>query len=126
MIEMGKTYQTRDGREVRIYAVDGCGPSPVHGAVNGMATTPGNGWWASTWQTDGHWYAGGSEVPTDLIEVKPKIIRTYWLVHRKDGTLAFRDKAPDPIREASIGYPNGHPVAITGPHQVEFIEGEGL
>ena len=34
MIDMTKTYRTRDGREVRIYAVDGKGDFCVHGAVN--------------------------------------------------------------------------------------------
>jgi hypothetical protein len=32
MISMDKQYRTRDGREVRIYAVDGGGKYPIHGA----------------------------------------------------------------------------------------------
>ena len=34
MIDMKKKYRTKDGREVRIYATDGVGHYPVHGAVN--------------------------------------------------------------------------------------------
>jgi len=33
MIEVNKKYTTRDGKEVRIYATDGLGAYPVHGAI---------------------------------------------------------------------------------------------
>lgn len=33
MISMDKKYKTRCGREVRIYALDGCGHFPVQGAI---------------------------------------------------------------------------------------------
>ena len=33
MIDKSKTYRTRDGREVRIYATDGVGDQAIHGAV---------------------------------------------------------------------------------------------
>jgi len=32
-IEVGKTYKTRNGREVRIYALDGIGLQAIHGAI---------------------------------------------------------------------------------------------
>ena len=73
MIELGRNYRTRDGREVRIYAVDGKGPaSVVHGAVNA-----GDGWVPHSWYADGM-YRHGSE-GTDLIEVKPRIKRKVWV-----------------------------------------------
>ena len=31
-MSMDKKYRTRDGKEVRIYAVDGCGDYPIHGS----------------------------------------------------------------------------------------------
>jgi hypothetical protein len=37
-IELGKTYRTRDGREVKIYAVDGGGEFPIHGGVHRRLT----------------------------------------------------------------------------------------
>jgi predicted DNA-binding protein with PD1-like motif len=33
-IDINKKYRTRDGHEVRIYATDGMGLYPVHGAIS--------------------------------------------------------------------------------------------
>ncbi len=73
MIDKDKTYRTRDGRAVRIYATDGgCGRS-VHGAVNCAGV-----WVSTTWREDGRFFTYmGDEA--DLIEVKPRIKRTVWL-----------------------------------------------
>ena len=49
-IEVGKSYKTRNGRQVRIYAVDGAGGTAIHGAVWSNLGT-----WRST-----SWYADGS------------------------------------------------------------------
>ena len=49
-IEVGKSYKTRKGRQVRIYAVDGAGDTAIHGAVWSDLGT-----WRST-----SWYADGS------------------------------------------------------------------
>lgn len=47
-----KGLQTRDGREVRIYATNGGGPSPIHGAV-----AAGSGRWTIyCWYTNGNFY----------------------------------------------------------------------
>jgi hypothetical protein len=43
-IEMGKKYKTRDGRNVRIYAVDGFGVYCVHGAYFDTADYGEVGW----------------------------------------------------------------------------------
>lgn len=67
MIELGKKYRTRDGREVRIYAVDGSGMYPVHGASNRPA-----GWCLERWTNTGELWANGKEDPYDLIEVQPE------------------------------------------------------
>jgi len=73
MISKDKTYRTRDGREVRIYATDGgVGKSMVHGATLDEAP----GWFPRVW------YPDGSHIENDyfdLIEVKPRIKRTVWL-----------------------------------------------
>lgn len=72
-IDPKKQYRTRDGREVRIYAVDGKGPSSVvHGAVNA-----GDGWVPHSWFADGRYRYG--QDGTDLIEVKPRIKRKVWV-----------------------------------------------
>jgi hypothetical protein len=72
MIELGKHYKTRDGREVRIYAVDGSGSVPVHGAIKNTY-----GWEPYQWIKDGRSYL--KDGPEDLIEVKPRIQREVWI-----------------------------------------------
>lgn len=62
-IDPNRTYRTRDGRAVRIYAADGGGGCPVHGAI----------WNGSFWSPD--WWLSSGEKPSDtphdldLIEV---------------------------------------------------------
>jgi len=60
-IEVGKTYTTRSGREVRIYAVDGDGKRPVHGAY----LESGNKWTIASWALDGTFYEGID--PMDIV-----------------------------------------------------------
>ena len=73
-IELGKTYKTRDGREVRIYATDGTGDYPVHGAVKSR----GDGWFLECWTALGTRDYHRLH-PLDLVEVKPRIKRTIWI-----------------------------------------------
>ena len=86
MIDPKKQYRTRDGREVRIYAVDGKGPSSViHGAVNA-----GDGWVPFSWFEDGRYRYG--QDGTDLIEVKPRIKTKAWLnVYRHEDGFEFNE-----------------------------------
>lgn len=79
MIEMGKKYWTRDGREVRIYAVDGEAPYRVHGAfVNSYG-----GWSSMHWTKSGKTSSGIEVDPLDLIEVRPEVTdRRYFVAHK--------------------------------------------
>jgi len=70
MIDPKKLYRTRDGREVRIYAVDGGGHRPIHGAVR-----DGREWTAYTWLESGE----AALHCASLIEVKPRIQREVWV-----------------------------------------------
>ena len=63
MIEMGKQYQTRDGRAVRILCVDGPGSQPVVGIVEGEDNL-------DTWNMDGTW--GTRSDSWDLVPVPVK------------------------------------------------------
>lgn len=84
-IELGKHYRTRDGREVRVYAVDGGGHYPVHGAYLSE-----NGWMSCIWRANG-FLCEGCRDDLDLIEVKPRIQRKVWV---------------NVYRETAFGYPN--------------------
>lgn len=79
MIELGKQYKTGDGREVRIYAVDGGGRFPVHGAVKLYDGTWRQEEWTPTGSYNGE--KDGHTIPNDLdlIEVTPRIQREVWL-----------------------------------------------
>jgi hypothetical protein len=48
----GQACRTRDGRKVRIYATDGDGNRPVHGAIDGEI---------EEWTEKGRWFPDGSE-----------------------------------------------------------------
>jgi hypothetical protein len=75
MISKDKTYRTRDGREVRIYATDGGSDYPVHGAILGRY-----GWQQFMWRANGKSYFDDfDDRPTDIAEVKPRIKRTVWM-----------------------------------------------
>lgn len=88
MISMDKKYKTRDGREVRIYAVDGQGPYPVHGAI-----WMKNFWSPCNWTELGTMHSDGREADSDLIEVKPRIQREYWVnVYKNIAGVPFDTK----------------------------------
>ena len=91
MIDPKKTYRTRDGREVRIYAVDGGGEVPVHGAIKNRDC-----WTPTVWLPDGRWALSGGKLGQDLIEVSPRIKREVWVnVYRdnKCGAYTSREMA---------------------------------
>lgn len=67
-IEKGKTYRTRSGLEVDIYAVDRGGELPVHGGIRGV----GGEWDAKSWTVDGFYFSDGTISEDDIIEVRPE------------------------------------------------------
>jgi hypothetical protein len=76
MIDPKKTYRTRDGREVRIYAVDCGSRKPVHGATS----RDGKTWTQEDWSASGQWAPDDyATTPMDLIEVRPRINREVWV-----------------------------------------------
>jgi hypothetical protein len=86
MISMDKKYRTRNGREVRIYALDGGGMHTVQGACKHVETGV---WVLSRWNEQGR--ISSFDFPGDLIEVKPRIKREVWQNIIKDtyGDLVF-------------------------------------
>ena len=63
-IDITKTYATRGGLPVRIYAMDGAGPYPIHGAVRTE-----RGWEDEKWDKYGEYVRAGAS-DFDLIPVK--------------------------------------------------------
>jgi hypothetical protein len=110
MISKDKTYRTRDGREVRIYATDaGTSARPIHGAVRS-----GTFWSIHCWWGDGS--AGTEASDLDLIEVKPRIKRTVWLHIYRDTTVAS---------DTTIQRRTWKPLACVKV-EIDCEEGEGL
>ena len=66
----GETCRTRDGREARVYAVDGGGKFPIHGAVLLL-----DGWIALAWQLDGRYSYDEETARLDLMPPK----RVMWV-----------------------------------------------
>lgn len=83
MIDINKKYRTRDGREVRIYALDGHPSEPVHGAFQDHSCA----WNSSMWNHDGKNIYGKSD--GDLVEVKLRIKRTVWANLYIDGRITL-------------------------------------
>ncbi len=85
-----KQYTTRSGKPFRYYASDGGGSHPVHGAIqddNGL-------WYASGWTAQGWINSLGPGNAHDLIEVKPRIKREYWVnLYPGDGASVHTDEA---------------------------------
>ena len=93
MIDKSKTYKTRDGREVRIYATDGGGSYPVHGAI-----CQDGGWKSNTWNSDGSWTSG--QCRADLIEVKPRIKYERWVNVYPDNAISSSKTREEADRNA--------------------------
>jgi hypothetical protein len=117
VIDINKKYRTRDGREVRIYALDGGDLvefKTVHGAI-----LSGENWVFSIWNAKtGTCYAGSKETNIDLIEVKPRIKRTMWL------NLYAREDRPSTKEEADKHAFDTRLACVKV--EIDCEEGEGL
>lgn len=71
-VEMGKEYQTRDGRPVRLLAVT---DEPVNSNGDTVVGVVDND--VETWQSDGVYYRKWGSHASDLIKVKPE--RMVWV-----------------------------------------------
>ena len=115
MIDKSKTYRTRDGREVRIYATDeGCGVASVHGAIK----TKDGIWHVYSWSEDGL-SIFGRERDEDLIEVRPRHKRTVWVTVYPMNRYQISDENI----QCDI-YPPNRIACIKV--ELDFEEGEGL
>jgi len=116
MIAINKKYQTRGGREVRIYATDGKYPFCVQGAVK----TEHEEWEQLNWTNEGNFMLV-SGCKNDLIEVRPRHKRTVWInVYSKELACITADSKEEADRNAS----NDRIACIKV--ELNFEEGEGL
>ena len=65
-IDKNRTYTTRDGRAVRIYATDANEDFPVHGAVK-----TSEGWELKSWTSDGVWMTSPHNASNLIEALKP-------------------------------------------------------
>ena len=80
MISKDKEYTTKSGFPARVYATDGSGCFPIHGAFcqNGK-------WIATQWTEDGCYALNDDYTDYDLIE-KPKTIKVSRIVYLDKST----------------------------------------
>lgn len=114
-LDLTKPVQTRDGREVRVYATDGYGSHPIHGAIKSVGE-----WQMVSWQKGGQIYELSAINRSDLVNVPtPKHKLTAYMNVYKCGTIAsFTSRA------LADRYPRNRVACI--PVTVEYEEGEGL
>ena len=113
-IQDGCEVQTRWGRPVRIYATDGGGGYPIHGAIQS-----GESWVSRSWTKDGL-LCRGLQNDVDLI-VKPRTIELdLWINVYPDGAfIAFT------TREVADGLAGSSRIACISLKRT-VTEGEGL
>ena len=63
MIQTSKAYRTKDGQKVRVYATDGVGHHPVHGAI-----LTSKGWMPAQWDENGRAFKPHLESELDLVD----------------------------------------------------------
>ena len=115
MIDKDRTYRTRDGLEVRIYATDGGGRNPVHGSIKEE-----DGWIFQVWPKSGRYFEDDDEdYRIDLIEVRPRHKRTVW-VNVYDDTCRTADS-----KQSADAYATANRTACIKV-ELDFEEGEGL
>ncbi len=120
MIDKNKQYQTRDGREVKIYDIYDQDGACVHGATQQI-----NGRWITcSWHENGQISMGGPHF-SDLIEVKPKLkIKGFVTVYRSASGILGLGTIRGNKQESKEKKASGCIACI--PIELDFEEGEGL
>ena len=89
--------KTRDGREARIYAVDGCEPFPIHGAIQ-----RGNHWTQEHWTSDGLNMGAAFTSSADLLP--PKLSRDEVVAQCVSAYMANSESIAEDMRAALDHY----------------------
>ena len=117
-LDLSKPLQTRDGREARIYASDGGGEFPVHGAVKNFEV-----WRGASWTIAGKYFdrEDGRSV-NDLVNVPAKMLkrRLYVSTWGEDGYFCAINER---LTKSGFAY---ELTALNFPIDIEIPEGFGL
>lgn len=118
MIDKNKQYRTVSGNDVRIYATDGGKGTPIHGAYNLNGE-----WFSECWTAAGLISTTeGRHYPSDLVEVKPRHKRTFWLNIQHVDFITVGEFFTDKRMADRSLYSRVACVRV----EIDFEEGEGL
>jgi hypothetical protein len=115
LVSIDKTYKTKCGYEVKIYAIYENQTSGVHGAYfqHGM-------WCATTWKLSGFYLISEQKHDLNLVEVKPRIKRTFWVNLYSDNRVGLYYS-----RKSADAFTLSERLACREIH-IDCEEGEGL
>ena len=116
MIDKDRTYRTRDGHEVRIYATYGQEDWPIHGAI-----LKSFGWSSESWTKDGLAFTNMPHAD-DLVEVRPRHTLLLWLNIYSDGVVRHWATKKEADAMADGVYKRIACIKV----ELDFEEGEGL
>jgi hypothetical protein len=112
-VDFTKPVKTREGREARVYATDGSGEFPVHGAVKYE-----KGWGLAEWKENGQ-HCTRVGCGDELVNVPEEVTEDLWLEFYHNGQAdVFHTEAAARIYKASA-------IAIKK-ITVTYTKGEGL
>ena len=118
MLDTTKPVQTRDGRKARIYATDGGGVYPVHGALQDAGWV----WLPHVWTSAGRELPFGGLSNSDLVNTPVKHTREFYLIAW--GKEGWRIQDTPFLR--GLFRVNEPLICFNKKVTVEFTEGEGL
>ena len=121
MIDKNKQYQTRDGREVRVFMTDG--GDWKYPVIAAYKSSEGH-WWPLHLTKDGAYVSSGSNSVLDIIEVKPRIKRKVWvnLYRHDDGDEFAEVSSTEDLARERLGTASIACVEI----DIDVEEGHGL
>ena len=122
MIKVGEEYETVCGFKVRIYATDGAGSYPVHGAFYKEGK-----WWPLPWTEHGRYLDTEEKSRMDIKLPNTRIKQDVWMHVYKhiNGAVSL---ATHPVKQRPDTLPESSPWTLVAcyPHTVDVEEGEGL
>lgn len=81
----GEKYFTRDGREARVYATDGAGEYPLHGAIfMTLSEDFDEGWHDASWTAQGSYIETDDVSDRDLMPPKRELWVNFYTPDRDD------------------------------------------